>query len=282
VVGVMIEGAGKDHSTKGGARDVAAHISKEVFEYEPPFDVPYEFFLVGGKKMSSSKGYGSSAKEIADLVPPKILRLALLGKEINQTVNFDPEGDTIPVLYDQYDKLAESYWSGEKDDYARLFEFLHPERQLPPSQKLPRFSQVAFVVQMTHLELEKEFPEADTPELHERAKYAKRWLDGYAPEKYVFKLQENIPEEAKTFSDVQKTALSEILRYIEGFDGVPSGEELHHQLHAIKEKLGIPAGEMFKAIYLAFLGRSSGPQAGWFLSGLKKEFVIQRLQEATK
>ncbi|HEY4510795.1 MAG TPA: lysine--tRNA ligase, partial [Candidatus Paceibacterota bacterium] len=29
VVGVHIEGAGKDHSTKGGARDVADHISKE-------------------------------------------------------------------------------------------------------------------------------------------------------------------------------------------------------------------------------------------------------------
>ncbi|MBX4192401.1 lysine--tRNA ligase, partial [Candidatus Parcubacteria bacterium] len=56
VVGVEVEGAGKDHSTKGGARDVAAHIAREVFKYEVPLDAPYEFFLVGGKKMSSSKG----------------------------------------------------------------------------------------------------------------------------------------------------------------------------------------------------------------------------------
>jgi lysyl-tRNA synthetase class I len=75
--------------------------------------------------MSSSKGKGSSAREIADLLPTKIFRLALLGKDINQQFNFDPEGDTIPVLYDQYDKLAESYWAGVKDDYARLFEFIH-------------------------------------------------------------------------------------------------------------------------------------------------------------
>src|SRR3990167_9430389 len=145
VNGVMVEGAGKDHSTKGGSRDVGNHISKEVFNYEPPFDVPYEFFLVGGKKMSSSKGRGSSAKEIAALVPAKIFRLALLGKEINQQVNFDPEGDTIPVLYDQYDKLALGYQIVKYDDYARLFELIHPKTSrtvLDVSMSMPRFSQV--------------------------------------------------------------------------------------------------------------------------------------------
>ena len=59
--------------------------------------------------MSSSKGRGSSAKEISDLVPAKILRLALLGKDPMHAFSFDPEGDTIPVLYDLYDKLAEYY-----------------------------------------------------------------------------------------------------------------------------------------------------------------------------
>jgi lysyl-tRNA synthetase class 1 len=123
---VDVEGGGKDHSTKGGARDVANHIAKEVFKLDSPFDIPYEFLLVGGKKMSTSKGRGISARQMADLLPTHILRLALLGKDYNQQINFDPEGDTIPVLYDQYDKLAESYWAGTKDDYANLFEYLHP------------------------------------------------------------------------------------------------------------------------------------------------------------
>lgn len=288
VVGVQVEGAGKDHSTKGGARDVAAHIAKEVFKYEAPMDVPYEFFLVGGKKMSSSKGRGSSAKEIADLVPAKIFRLALLGKEINQAFNFDPEGDTIPVLYDQYDKLAAGYWAGTKDDYARLFEYIHPlkkswfskRRDIPSAQELPRFSQVAFIVQMPHIDIYKEFPKANKEELEERAAYAKRWLEQYAPEKYVFKLQQTIPEAARNLSDVQKTALREILRYIEAYAGMPSGEELHKKLHEIKEEHHIAPAELFSAIYLSFLNKKSGPQAGWFLSSLNKEFVTLRLKEA--
>ena len=120
-MGVDVEGAGKDHSTKGGAREVSNAIARDVFNIEPPFDVPYEFFLAGGQKMSSSKGKGSSARDIADLIPPKIFRLALLGKEINQAFNFDAEGETIPTLYDLYDKLADSTLAGITDDYARLF-----------------------------------------------------------------------------------------------------------------------------------------------------------------
>lgn len=271
VLGVMVEGAGKDHSTKGGARDVANHISQEVFNYEPPFDVPYEFFLVGGQKMSSSKGKGSSAKEISDLVPAKILRLALIGKDIAQAFNFDPEGDTIPVLYDQYDKLAENYWAGTKDDYARLFELIHPGKALPAQSELPRFSQVAFMVQMPHMDLYKEFPNADRAELDERAAYAKRWLAQYAPEKFVFKLQESMPQVELTAE--QKAGLAQVADFVEAEAAMPSGEELHAKLHELK---------IFKAIYLVFLAKESGPKAGWFLSVLDRDFVLKRLREASK
>ena len=290
---VAVEGGGKDHSTKGGSRDVGKHISTEVFDYPEPFDVPYEWFLIAGKKMSTSKGRGSSAAEIAALVPAKIFRLALLGKDINQAINFDPEGDTIPVLYDQYDKLALGYATTKDDDYARLFELIHPRRvgksdfprgerggEVGLPQTLPRFSQVAFAVQMPHLDLEKEFPEADKAELHERALYAKRWLAEYAPEKFVFKLQDTLPEAAQHLSAVQKKALNTLHDHIASSPAMPSGEDLHHFLHGLKESEPIAPAELFSAIYLAFLGKPMGPKAGWFLSVLPKEFVEKRLHEA--
>jgi len=96
--GVDIEGGGKDHSTKGGSRDVANHICREIFKTEPPFDVPYEFFLIGGKKMSSSKGRGSSAKDISDLFPPEVFRLVLIGKDIREQIDIDPSGESVPPL----------------------------------------------------------------------------------------------------------------------------------------------------------------------------------------
>lgn len=290
VVGVDVEGGGKDHSTRGGSRDVANRISKEVFHYEPPFDIPYEFILIGGKKMSSSKGRGSSAREIADLVPAKIFRLAILSKDFNQAVNFDPEGDTIPVLYDLYDKLAEGYTSGVEDDYARLFELSHVAP--PPRDSIPafllRFSQVAFITQMPHLDVFVEaaalngsaLTQSEKDELAERVVYAKKWLELCAPEKFIFTLQETLPEVARAMSPVQKKALKALAAFISGYVGMPSGEELHATLHGLKDSEPIAPGELFSAIYLAFLGKPQGPKAGWFLSVLEKDFVLKRLEEA--
>lgn len=291
VIGVDIEGGGKDHYSKGGARDVARHISEEVFEYPEPFGVPNEFFLVGGVKMSSSKGQGSSAKEIVDLVPPRIFRLALFGKDMNQQINFDPTGDTIPVLFDTYDKLAEKYWNGTKDDDSRLFEYLHlpEERASLSGQKrfLLRFSQAAFLVQMPHLNLETEaarikgapLTALDTEELELRAKYAKRWLEKAAGEEFRFHLAETgVPDVAKDFSSEQKAALKDILSFIEGKQ-LLDGQELHTELHEIRKRHGLPAQAFFGALYLAFLGKDHGPKAGWFLSVLDKNFLVRRLKE---
>ncbi len=288
VVGVMVEGAGKDHSTKGGTRDVAAHIASEVFTYDAPYDAPYEFLLVGGKKMSSSKGRGSSAREISEIVPTKIFRLALLGKDPSQQFNFDPEGDTIPVLYDLYDKLAEGYRTTKDDDYARLFEFIHPLKKVPPEDVFrPRFSQIAFITQMPHLNIEKEaerikgspLTENDLLELGERAEYAQYWIQKYAPERFVFTLQQTLPDAARELSHAQKQALKVVYNFIEASDGMPSGEEIQQKLHSIKEEMGIQPSELFQALYLAFLGKTYGPKVGWFLSVLDKNFVLERLKE---
>lgn len=290
VLGVDVEGAGKDHSTKGGARDVANAIAREVFHIEPPFDVPYEFFLVGGQKMASSKGRGSSARDIADLIPPKIFRLALLSKDIMQAFNFDPAGETIPVLYDLYDKLAEGYTAGNQDDYSRLFTYIETDDRGDSTQKievpfLVRFSQLAFMVQMPHVDLYKAAEElkgsglsqSDRAELDERAMYAKRWLAGHAPEKYRFELHDHLPEEAKALHAVQKQALRRIAELLAQATGP---EELHTNIHALKDELHIAPAELFAAIYLSFFGKPQGPKAGWLLYTLPRESTLARLREA--
>jgi len=285
-VGVDIEGGGKDHSTKGGARDVANHIAKEVFDIESPFDVPYEFFLVGGKKMSSSKGMGSSAKEMAELFPPEIFRLILIGKDINQQIDVDPSGDSVPRMYDWYDDLAQLVRDGVADDFTRLYMLSQlPENQAEEAAPWQlRFSQVAFLVQMPHLSLPEEaekvkgapLTEEEEKRLEERASYARFWLDSYAPERYRYKLQEEIPE--VVLSEEQKEALRQLHRYL--LEGQRTGEEIQAKLFEFKESVPIKPGELFSAIYQLFLARDSGPKAGWFLSVLPREYVLKRLADA--
>lgn len=292
IFGVDIEGAGKDHSTRGGARDVADHIARDVFGYEPPFNIPYEFFLVRGKKMSSSKGEGSSAHDIANLLPRELFRLALIGKDIKQAIDFIPDGDTIPILYDTYDKIGEKYWNGMKDDDARVFELAHMPKDRADIKKrfMPRFSQIAFLVQMPHINIEDEVEKIkgepltydDKKELESRIKYAKNWLDRYASPDYKYELQkENIPQQALNLSDEQKNALMKVLEYVlvkEKLDG----QELHTKLHEIRKETEIEPKSFFSAIYFSFLGKDNGPKAGWFLSVLDKKFLEKRLKEVSK
>ncbi|QSH39501.1 lysine--tRNA ligase [Candidatus Kaiserbacteria bacterium] len=283
VMDVDIEGGGKDHSTRGGARDVANAISRQVFEHVPPFDIPYEFFLVGGKKMSSSKGAGSSAREIADSLPRKIFRVALMGTRPMRAINFEPEGTTIPTLFDRYDEIAEKYWSGIEDDDTRFYKLVHLN-DVPESYFRMRFSEVAFLSQMPHIDIfaeaEKQkgsaLNEIEKGELHERVDYASAWLKQHAPERYVFELQESTPD--IEISELQKKAFSEILTYVESTAEI-TGEDFHHQLHEIKQSVGIEPKELFSGLYRIFLNRDSGPQAGWFLSVLPREFLIQRFKE---
>lgn len=291
-LGVDIEGGGKDHSTKGGSRDVANHIAREVFDYGPPFDIPYEFFLVGGKKMASSKGRGASAKDMSELFPPELFRLILIGKDIREQIDIDPAGESVPRLYDWYDELADSARAEAGDDYARLFALC----QLPNKRSQTslvwqmRFREVAFMVQMPHLDLHKEaefakgspLSEEEVQKLDERAKYARFWLATYAPESFKYVLQQEMP--AVELSEVQKKALAEILAYLQAGDSPEhrrSGEELHARLHELKTEVPIKPVELFQAIYCIFLARDSGPKAGWFLAGLPRDLVLTRLAEAS-
>jgi lysyl-tRNA synthetase class 1 len=284
---VNFEGGGKDHYTKGGSRQVAEAITREIFDHEPPYGVFNEFFLIGGKKMSSSKGNAASAQEMTEIIPPHLLRLLLLKTPINRQLDFDPEGDAIPVLFDTYDKLAEKYWSGVRDDDSQVFTFSHlrDERADLPVRFLPRFSQVAFLVQMPHMDIYEEvtlmkgeaLTDIDIAEIDERARYAKRWLKEYADEKFIFTLQDTLPLGVALLTETQRAALRLLSDKIEPLPTL-DGQVLHELIHDVKEESGLTPKEFFGAIYTVFLGKTSGPKIGWFLSTLDKGFLVRRLR----
>ncbi len=285
--GVHFEGGGKDHYSKGGARQVADAIAREIFNHEPPYGVFNEFFLVGGKKMSSSKGSGATAAAMANLLPPHILRLLLLKTPINRQIDFDPDGDAIPVLFDTYDRLAEKYWSGVEDDDTQLFTFAHlPVQRNPIAERfLPRFSQVVFLVQMPHMNLYEEvaamkgseLTDADKQEIDERAQYAKLWLDNYADEKFIFSLQNQLPAITKELSDNEVKAMVLLADKLESVE-VTDGQTYHETIHAVREEANMTPKEFFGTVYQLFLDKDSGPKVGWFLSSLDKDFIIDRLR----
>ncbi|MBI3620374.1 lysine--tRNA ligase [Candidatus Roizmanbacteria bacterium] len=154
VMGVTIEGSGKDHMSSGGSYDFASAICREVLHIEPPYAIPYEWFTIGGRKMSSSKGIGSSAKEVAQILPADVLRFLIVRTPIATALDFNPYGETILNLFDDYDRCLEAHFtviekkipSGKPGEvileFARIIE-LSEVRPLPQKRIfLPRFRTV--------------------------------------------------------------------------------------------------------------------------------------------
>lgn len=284
VIRITVEGAGKDHMVKGGSHDVAELVCKRVLNYPVPYSFMHEFFLVGGKKMSSSKGLGSSAKEVAEILPPEILRFLMVRIRNRHPIDFDPGGMTIPDLFDEYDRCAEAYFANSDEYLARIFELSQIAKPAKREIFLPRFRDVATYIQMPDVDLIERFAELkgcplkseERKVLKKRVKYAKIWLDGYAPEDFVFQYQEKLSKAVKSLSKSQKDFLKNVAQYLVE---ERTGEEIQVELFELAKQAKCSVGKAFEALYVALLGKPSGPRAGYLVYDIGIEKVRQRLLE---
>jgi len=295
--GVTIEPCGKDLATAGGSRDRSDAIAREIFDREPPRNLAYEFLNIGGRKMSTSKGRGASAHELAETLPPEPLRLLFLRPRPNQAIEFDPEGtDAIPRLFDELDRLAAAVagrpYRGElPSDPERLFGYVQladaPAAEVAAAYR-PAFGHLALLAQIPGVEIavrvaeEKGAPLTPREErtLAERLAAARAWLDAYAPESAVVRVRRDaIPPEAVALGEDQRVFLGG-LALAAGKEDPRGGDAWQTLLFRVAGDAALPAGRAFGAVYLAFLGRLNGPRAGWLLASLESSFVIARLRAA--
>jgi lysyl-tRNA synthetase, class I len=288
-VPVDIEGSGKDHNAAGGSHDVSERICKEILEHPVPFNIPYEFFLFGGAKMSASKGLGATAKGVSDIMPPELLRFLMVRSKPNQPIDFNIDGETIPRLYDKHDECARIYFGNEgNEDLGRAYHYAQLDPEKIKEKYFPRFSKVGFMAQLPHLDVFEEvakmkqapLTELDKEEATEREAYVKVWLENFADDRAKFEVQSDIPDMALDLNAEQKNFLkksAELLKK-EGLDG----EALHGEIHQLRKDSPLEARDAFGSIYASLLGKKSGPQAGWFLEALERDFVIERFEKVAE
>jgi lysyl-tRNA synthetase class 1 len=297
--GVTIEPCGKDLSTAGGSRDRSDAIAREVFEREPPLNVPYEFINIGGKKMSTSKGRGAAAHEIVEVIPPEQLRFFFLRPKPNHAVDFDPHGtDAVPRLFDEFDKFAAATAGKEvrgeiAPGYEGTFRYSLLDREADvheeAAQFRPAFSHLALLAQIPNVDIrarveaEKGGPLNAREEaiLDERIRAARAWLDGYAPERAIVAVRADLPADAvAALDDEQRAYLGRLGDAAAAGADLGSGEAWQDLIFSVAGAAGLPNGRAFAALYAAFLGRTNGPRAGWLLASLDRAFVVDRLHAA--
>jgi lysyl-tRNA synthetase class 1 len=144
-------------------------------------------------------------------------------------------------------------------------------------------------VQLPHVNVKEKFEEikgasltdTEEKELNTRIEYAHKWLDSYSPEEFVFKIQGTMPPQVSDLTITQKELLTTLADFLQNHPNA-SGEQIQTFLYDVKNERGLDPITVFQAIYVALLGRESGPKAGWLLEALEKDFLIKRFSEAGK
>jgi lysyl-tRNA synthetase class 1 len=112
--------------------------------------------------------------------------------------------------------------------------------------------------------------------LEDWAKYAKVWVEKFAPEEDKFTIQKTVPTSAQSLSPTQKQFLKKVAEELEK---KWTGEEFQTQIYELGKALGLNGKQSFAAIYLSLIGKDHGPKAAWLILSLDKEFVKKRFNE---
>jgi len=289
---VTYEEGGKDLLTAGGSRDRANEIYREVWKKDPPIGLVHEFFTTGGKKMSTSKGLGAAATDLVKIYPPELVRFLMLRTHPKRHVEFDPGGLTLPKLVDEYDRCADAFRNEPESDQAKVWAL----SQVAEDPEAPGFRvkftivadwlQIPSVDPLKDAEKRKDAPltAAERQDLEQRIALARVWLERWAPDEARFSVLPELPPEI-TLTDAQRRYLVAVKELV---GTIRDPEEMQNQLYETAKRVGLVGEDgkvsrgAFSAIYLVFLGKPSGPKAGWLLTTLKDDFVRRRIDEAVK
>jgi lysyl-tRNA synthetase class 1 len=286
-LGVDIEPFGRDHATKGGSYETGAAIIKAAFGGQPPIPVPYNFINAAGetKKMSKSAGNIIAISEMAEVLPPEIVRFF--------TLRYAPQKQ---LFFDQTDSVAKLI-----DGYAALL--AKPDKSADEKGIIKLSSagseSVVSSIPFTHLVASYQAAGRDTDKtlaIISRTEYAKaakqqtdtvkkelafigKWLEKWAPEDLKFSLHPNIS--AQSFNDQEKSYLAQLAAEVEKAPADADGEWFHKAIYDIKESRGLQPQQVFKPLYKVLIGKESGPRAGWFLNDLyiqDRDWLLRRLR----
>jgi lysyl-tRNA synthetase class 1 len=277
MLGVTVEPFGKDHATRGGSYDTGARISREVFGYDPPLPVPYEWISLKGQgDMSSSKGNVLSIASVLELAPPEALRYLVMRERPQRTIAFDP-GLPLLQLVDEVDDAASTGADSRALMLSRAAGFTPvgvPFKHLVVAAQVARFDVDGTLEVLARTG----YGGADRGAIGSRLEYAKRWLARHAPEDIKFEVQAELPAAAAALTGDQKAFLGRLASRLD--DGL-DGEAIHLLVYELaKEFPDVKPAQLFQAMYVALLGKPRGPRAGTFIAALGSASCAERFRQA--
>ena len=306
------EPAGKDHSVKGGAYDTGLEICQELYGYEGPVKVPYEWLRLGDQDMKTSKGIVFTPKNYLEIGDPEIYRMLIY--RTNPMKHISLRIEELPQYYDFFEKIENIYYGLEDLESKQEEEFLKYLYEItkikPISKKREAkisFNLLIFLAQIQNLlPLEKLYQKAlswikiennslTIEEFKDLLQRTSNWVsevkriikEEYGEKKQTFLFNKfgifSIPTEVneKIIDQLSKEQQSGLLKF-KAFllkKKELNADSIQNEIFNLSKEIdGLDSKEMFKALYLIILGKPSGPRLGPFIMLLGVEWMLNRLE----
>ncbi len=284
VLGVDFEPFGKDHAA--GSWPSGVEIARELLDFEPPVDMVYEWFTVGGEPLSSSSGTVLTVPELLELVGLDVVRY-FFAKDPRKARDLDVE--RVDQLVDEFDRFERIYFGEEPaaDDRERaLAERVYPflvDEVREERIRLPyTFAAVLGMTDEPDLRERIARREGHVPEdapgwavtaAMERVERARAWARRMDNE-YNYAVQRDVMPDVD-FDAATGAALDDLADFVAaGHDG----EAIQGEIYETAKRHDLDVGEFFGAGYRLVLDRDRGPKLGPLLAALPREFVVRRLR----
>ena len=114
---VTFETGGIDHSAANGSKAVSERVAREIYNYEPPVYIPYNFIGIkgGGAKMSSSTGNVLTLTDLLRVYDKNIIWWFYARFDNMHAFDIALDNDVIRY-YSEYDRWVKLYFNGNIDD----------------------------------------------------------------------------------------------------------------------------------------------------------------------
>jgi len=278
---VTCEPLGKEHASAGGSFWTAKEICKEVFGWEPPLPVIYEFFTLNGEKISSSKGNVITLSDWLKISEAEVLKFFMYKRLQKQR---DINLGRIPAMVDEYDQAERVYFGlGECGEEGRrkyeLAQVSEPRMLGVPFTLCAVLSQIVPGLDLDDISERLKnsgYENFDLERLELRLRLARNWNQDYGPEYLDFKMiGDGEADVVKAgLNGKQKEGLGILAKDL---DKKFTPKELHKRIYETARGIELDPNSLFEAVYLVLIGKKKGPRAGMFLLSLDREFVKERL-----
>jgi len=269
-LGVGAEGGGVDHFTRGGSWDTAVAIHERIFKKQPPVGYKFGFVLLKGRKYSKSKGDGMGVTELLELVPPEVLKYALLRPDVQENKDIDTSGDSML-------RLCEDYLLASRIEIENNEKLTRADRKravafglaTPHGLKFTVFSDILLCYQL-YRDWKKVGEMTDAKSTEYLRPYVESWMSrGFMPEEYAFE-----------YGPKKIAGMKELVKEFAGkLDGKMTAIDVHNLVFEIARERNEQSAKLFEALYETLINKPRGPKMGRLVEAVGVLKVKNKLLE---